>query len=133
MATERQRRMVGQRMHQCERAVLMALLYERSSGHCEYPGGCEESDIKKLTMDHFTPRAVANIWKWTPDQTNDLSNLLLLCHEHHDKKDKNTPLIAEENRIEFAAFKPFLLEQMAKEKARRQEKEIEELKIELVA
>lgn len=65
-------------------------LYERSWG-CEFPGGCDVTDIKKLTIDHFTPRCVARTLGWRHSAVNSIANLQLLCAEHHRMKDESTP------------------------------------------
>ena len=99
-----------------ERDIAMSLLLERSGGHCEHPKGCNEARINKLTLDHFTPQAIALIWGWTPEEVNDPSNHLLLCQEHHDEKDAQTMQLKIDNRIEFSVFKPFAIEQRRKQK-----------------
>ena len=101
-----------------EKEMLKLELYERSRGHCEYPERCLESDIDKLTIDHFTPQSIAKIWQWTPEEVNDPLNLLLLCRTHHDEKDFQTPKIKEENIVEYANFKKWAIEQRKAQKQR---------------
>lgn len=91
--------------------LLKAEVYERAGGKCEHPQGCEQTDITKLTLDHFTPQAVARIWEWTPEEVNNPLNLLLLCRTHHDEKDYITNGIASQNAQEFEVFKPWARKQ----------------------
>jgi len=67
-----------------------ARLYERAGGTCEHPGGCGESDISWLQVDHFTSRCVAKLLGWTKAQANDPMNLQLLCRDHHLEKDASS-------------------------------------------
>ena len=101
------------KMHPGEKEMLKRELYERSGGMCEHPEGCEEANIDKLTIDHFTPQAVARIWGWTPEEVNDPLNLLLLCRTHHDEKDMQTRKIKELNVLEYKQFKAWAIEQRA--------------------
>jgi len=65
-------------------------LYERAEGHCEWPGGCKESDITKLQVDHITPRCIARLLGWSKVEANDPMNHQLLCVDCHRKKDETT-------------------------------------------
>ncbi len=91
-------------------------LYARSGGQCEHPEGCNETNLSKLTVDHFTPQWVAKIGNWTAEKENDPLNLLLLCRTHHDEKDSQTPKIKQENIAEYAVFKPWAINQRAEQK-----------------
>lgn len=99
------------KMKAVEKEALKFDLYERAQGACEHPQGCTETNIDKLTIDHFTPQAIARIWGWTPQEVNDPLNLILLCRRHHDEKDQETPKIKAENMIEYAIFKDWAIPQ----------------------
>ncbi len=74
-----------------EKWNIKPVLYKRAGGHCEYPLGCKEKNIWKLTIDHFTPLCIAMILGWPREVINSLDNLMLLCEEHHMEKDRITP------------------------------------------
>jgi len=65
-------------------------LYLRAGGKCEYPGGCNEREFHRLTIDHFTPVCMGKLLGWQQAQIDDLSNLQLLCGYHHRLKDATT-------------------------------------------
>lgn len=98
-----------------EKEIVKSELIIRSGGHCEHPEGCNETNIDKLTIDHFTPQCIAKIWGWTPEEVNDLSNLLLLCKTHHQIKDARTEQLKQENALEFSVFKRWAVEQRKKQ------------------
>lgn len=104
------------KMIQEEIEVVKLELYARSGGQCEHPGGCNETNLNKLTIDHFTPQCIAKIWDWTAEEVNDPLNLLLLCRMHHDQKDSQTPKIKQENLAEHVVFKPWAIKQRAEQK-----------------
>ncbi len=103
-----------------EKEIIEQELYEQRGGHCEHPGGCNVTDLRKLTLDHFTPQCVARIWEWTPEEVNDPNNLLLLCRTHHNEKDALTPVIKIISQHDWSKNKTVAREQ------RRKFNEIEE-------
>jgi 5-methylcytosine-specific restriction endonuclease McrA len=79
-------------------------LYQLAGGHCQYEGGCEESDINNLTIDHIISKCIARVRGWTRRQVNAISNLQLLCQMHHTEKDSETPKLREIETRERKAF-----------------------------
>jgi len=99
-----------------EKELVRLELYTRSDGHCEHPEGCDETNLDKLTIDHFTPQSIAKIWRWTAEEVNDSLNLLLLCQKHHREKDFQTATLKQKNLTEYSVFKPWAIEQQARQK-----------------
>ncbi len=71
--------------------IVKPYLFERANGHCEHPKGCDVADIEQLTIDHFTPKAIARLHGWPPSRVESPANLQLLCPLHHKEKDGKTP------------------------------------------
>lgn len=57
---------------------------------CEAPVHNKHCDGVGITLDHFTPVCIAELWKWKKDQINAKENLQYLSKPCHLDKDRTT-------------------------------------------
>ena len=74
-------------------------LYEIAGGKCQYAGGCEETNIDSLTINHKISRRTARFLKLPKKVVNSLGNLELLCWPHHLITDKDNSTATKEDII----------------------------------
>ena len=60
-------------------------------GPCEAPVHVDACGGIGETKDHFTPRCIAKLLKWTPKQLSDPMNIQYLSQACHSEKDSTTP------------------------------------------
>jgi len=58
---------------------------------CEAPIHAKDCSGEGVTKDHLTPRSVARLLDWKPEQLGDKMNLQYLSPQCHREKDATTP------------------------------------------
>ena len=60
-------------------------------GPCEAPFHVKNCNGKGSTKDHFTPKVIAKLLDWTPEQIGARENIQMLSPQCHHAKDLSTP------------------------------------------
>lgn len=58
---------------------------------CEAPNHAPDCDGRGSTRDHFTPRCIAELLRWSPKEVHGRENIQYLSHACHREKDRSTP------------------------------------------